>query len=514
MWDNPSAQLFALLGRMIGRSAAKTSGRPFTAVHPVTLDIARGECIGIIGRNGAGKSTLLQMIAGTLRPTQGTVKVNGRVAALLELGSGFNPDFTGRENIHLNATILGLTATEIAAKFDSIVAYSGIEEFIDQPVHTYSSGMTLRLAFAVCVHVDADILIIDEALAVGDARFQFKCHATLDQMLKEGRTIIFVSHDTNSVKRMCQTAVLLERGEMLVRGSPNDVTNIYTKLITSPHGVVAIRDDIAALAAQAPLQAVEEGAGGKGQEAEGEGRGAKGGGQGAKGEEQGAEAGSKEPRAEGGGQGADGRREQGAGSKVENTDVPLSPAAAESIPSPFSLLPSPEGADAPGPASLLTEERSHQQVSDKEYCYGGETGKITSVELTNEEGQPRLSFLTGGKLRVRIRCEANEPIVDPIYALTLKGVNGQEIYGTNTYFQNQTPPPVAAGGVAEATFDLQLNVQPGVYFISVGWVRLVNSEVVVIQRRYDVVRFDVFPSDKSFGIAHCPTRITVREGKG
>ena len=512
MWDNPSAQLFALLGRMIGRSAAKTSGRPFTAVHPVTLDIARGECIGIIGRNGAGKSTLLQMIAGTLRPTQGTVKVNGRVAALLELGSGFNPDFTGRENIHLNATILGLTATEIAAKFDSIVAYSGIEEFIDQPVHTYSSGMTLRLAFAVCVHVDADILIIDEALAVGDARFQFKCHATLDQMLKEGRTIIFVSHDTNSVKRMCQTAVLLERGEMLVRGSPNDVTNIYTKLITSPHGVVAIRDDIAALAAQAPLQAVEEGAGGKGQEGEGEGLGAKGEEQGAKGE--GPRAEGEGPRAEGGGQGTDGRREQGAASKVENTDVPLSPAAAESIPSPFSLLPSPEGAGATAPASLLTEERSHQQVSDKEYCYGGETGKITSVELTNEEGQPRLSFLTGGKLRVRIRCEANEPIVDPIYALTLKGVNGQEIYGTNTYFQNQTPPPVAAGGVAEATFDLQLNVQPGVYFISVGWVRLVNSEVVVIQRRYDVVRFDVFPSDKSFGIAHCPTRITVREGKG
>jgi ABC-type multidrug transport system ATPase subunit len=369
------------------------------------------------------------------------VQVNGRVAALLELGSGFNPDFTGRENIHLNAAILGLTKPEITAKFDAIVAYSGIEEFIDRPVRTYSSGMTLRLAFSVCVHVDADILIIDEALAVGDARFQFKCHATLDQLLKDGRTIIFVSHDTNSVKRLCHTSILLERGEVLLKGSPNDVTNIYTKLITSPLGAEAIRADILSL--QERL----------------------------------------------------------------STTGPLtslaSPANASTATPDVSLTP---GQPA---AKLVAEERAHQQISDKEYAYGGELGHISTVQLTDAEERPRLSFTSGSPVRIRFTCQAIDDVTDPIYALTLKNVSGQEIFGTNTYFQNQTTPTVPAGSRTEAVFDLQLNVLPGVYFISLGWVRLVNAEVQVIHRRYDVLRFDVLPYDRSFGIAYCPTKTTV-----
>ena len=441
IWDDPSARLIYLLRRMLGLGQAKSEMRTFTAVQALDLEIAPGECLGIIGRNGAGKSTLLQMIAGTLQPTTGTVKVRGRVAALLELGSGFNPDFTGRENIHLNAAILGLAKAEIAAKFDSIAAYSGVEEFIDRPVRTYSSGMTLRLAFAVCVHVDADILIIDEALAVGDARFQFKCHATLDQLQKEGRTIIFVSHDTNSVKRMCRSALLLERGEVLLQGSPNDVTNIYTKLITSPHGVESIRDDIAAMQQQG---------------------------------ERNTENGERKP-------------EDGVSSL---------------FPTPSSISPLPS-------ERLLSEERAHQQISDKEYSYGGELGQISSVILTDNQDQPRLSFLTGSQIRVQITCRAAQAIPDPIYALTLKDIRGQEIYGTNTYFQNQTPPSVPTGSETGVRFELQLNVQPGVYFISLGWVRLVNAEVQVIHRRYDVLRFDVLPCDRSFGLAHCPTRISV-----
>jgi len=445
IWDDPSARLGYLLRRMLGLGAGKKEQPRFTAVQLLNLEIARGECLGIIGRNGAGKSTLLQMIAGTLQPTTGTVKVRGRVAALLELGSGFNPDFTGRENIQLNAAILGLSKTEIAAKFASIVAYSGIEEFIDRPVRTYSSGMTLRLAFAVCVHVDADILIIDEALAVGDARFQFKCHATLDQLQKEGRTIIFVSHDTNSVKRMCRTALLLERGEVLLQGSPNEVTNIYTKLITSPHGVEAIRGDLAAL---------------------------------------------RERWTEDG-----------------SSSLPL---PASSLPSAPSRLP-PPGSLSPAPAEhLLAEERSHQQVSDKEYAYGGELGRITAVQLTDAADQPRLTFPSGSAIRIRMTCAALSAIADPIYALTLKDIRGQEIFGTNTYFQNQTPPALAAGARTQAVFDLQLNVLPGVYFISLGWVRLENSEVQVIHRRYDVLRFDVLPKDRSFGLAYCPTQIHLQ----
>lgn len=436
IWDDPSARLFAPLKRLWNGNSPSARPRTFTALQEVNLEIGRGECLGIIGRNGAGKSTLLQIIAGTLRPSTGEVAVRGRVAALLELGSGFNPDFTGRENIHLNAAILGLTHDEIAAKFDRIVAYSGIEEFIDRPVRTYSSGMALRLAFAVCAHVDADVFIIDEALAVGDARFQLKCHATLEQMLKEGRTIIFVSHDTNAVKRMCNSALLLERGEVLLQGAPNDVTNIYTKLITSPHGVEAIRPDLAALC------------------------------------------------------------ERGASGQV---------AAAAPAPAPAPL---PEQT-APA-ARLMADERAHQQVSDKEYSYGGELGRIRDVELADDQGQPRLSFVSGSRIRVRFVCEASHAVPDPIFALTLKDVRGQEIFGTNTWFQNQTPASMPAGSVAEVTFAIDLNVLPGVYFISLGWVRLEDGEVTVIQRRYDVLRFDVHPRDKSFGLAYCPTTISVR----
>jgi lipopolysaccharide transport system ATP-binding protein len=440
IWNDPAERLVHAFRQSVGLGHPSPPKR-FHAVSNVSLDIAPGECLGIIGRNGAGKSTLLQMIAGTVQPSEGTVAIRGRVAALLELGSGFNPDFSGRENILMNAAILGLDKTEIAARYDSIVEYSGIGEFIEQPVRTYSSGMTLRLAFAVCAHVDADILIIDEALAVGDARFQFKCHATLDQMLKEGRTIIFVSHDTNAVKRMCRTAVLLERGEILLKGSPNDVTNIYTKLITSPHGLEGIRDDLAALLDKQP----------------------------------------------------------------EPQQTPPPPQDVTPAPD---LLSSSLATENQG-TKLLAEERTHQQISDKEYSYGGENGQITSVVLSDGTDTPRLSFLTGDTLCVRIRCEARQMITAPIYALTLKDVRGQEIYGTNTYFQNLTPADVPAGATVEAVFSLQLNVLPGVYFISLGWVRLVNGDVQVVHRRYDVLRFDVLPCDKSFGIAWCPTKISV-----
>ena len=497
IWDDPSARLGYLLRWMLGLGAGKKEQPRFTAVQLLNLEIAQGECLGIIGRNGAGKSTLLQMIAGTLQPTTGTVKVRGRVAALLELGSGFNPDFTGRENIQLNAAILGLSKTEIAAKFASIVAYSGIEEFIDRPVRTYSSGMTLRLAFAVCVHVDADILIIDEALAVGDARFQFKCHATLDQLQKEGRTIIFVSHDTNSVKRMCRTALLLERGEVLLQGSPNEVTNIYTKLITSPHGVEAIRSDLAAIRQQgeAPLLAAANPA--CPDDASWH-----------HGVRPPAGAGANVPDS-GASSVAKSRQNVDGGRLTEDGSSSLQPPAS-SLPSAPSRLP-PPGSLSPAPAEhLLAEERSHQQISDKEYAYGGELGRITAVQLTDAADQPRLTFPSGSAIRIRMTCAALSAIADPIYALTLKDVRGQEIFGTNTYFQNQTPPALAAGARTQAVFDLQLNVLPGVYFISLGWVRLEHSEVQVIHRRYDVLRFDVLPKDRSFGLAYCPTQIHLQ----
>jgi len=200
--------------------------REFWALKNVSFEVKRGETVGIIGRNGSGKSTLLQIVCGTLTPTSGTIETKGRIAALLELGSGFNLEFTGRENVYMNASVLGLTNQEIGERFDEIVAFADIGDFIEQPVKTYSSGMMVRLAFAVIAHVDADILVIDEALAVGDAFFTQKCMRFLRNFMKNG-TVLFVSHDTGSIKNLCNYALWLEKGKVLQEGAPKDVSNLY-----------------------------------------------------------------------------------------------------------------------------------------------------------------------------------------------------------------------------------------------------------------------------------------------
>lgn len=203
--------------------------RTFWAVSDVSFEVRRGEAFGILGRNGSGKSTLLQMIAGTLKPTTGSVSVAGRVAALLELGSGFNPEFTGRENVYLNGAILGLSRSEIDAKFDRIAAFADIGAFLDQPTKTYSSGMLLRLAFAVQVQVEPDVLIVDEALAVGDALFQKRCFEKIEHLRSNGTTLLFVSHDEEAVRSLTTRAMLLDGGKVRAQGNPGEVLLEYRR---------------------------------------------------------------------------------------------------------------------------------------------------------------------------------------------------------------------------------------------------------------------------------------------
>lgn len=215
----------------------------FHALHAIDMEVGRGETVGIVGRNGSGKSTLLQIIAGTLAPSGGSVEVNGRVAALLELGTGFNPEFTGRENVFLNAAILGLRKSQIEEKFDAIAAFADIGEFLERPVKTYSSGMYTRLAFAVAINADPDILIVDEALAVGDEAFQRKCYARIGAIRETGAAILFVSHSVGTILELCDRAMLLDHGERLYTGSPKHVVALYQKLMYAPpHECVGARD--------------------------------------------------------------------------------------------------------------------------------------------------------------------------------------------------------------------------------------------------------------------------------
>jgi len=214
----------------------------FWALRDVDLSVARGQTVGIIGRNGSGKSTLLQIIAGTLAPTGGDVRVKGRVAAILELGAGFNPEFTGMENIRLNASIVGLSKEELRVKIPDIVAFSELGDFIDKPIKTYSSGMYVRLAFSVSINMDPDILIIDEALAVGDIKFQRKCFRKLEQLKNAGVAILFVTHATDAVIAHCNRALLLDRGRVVCAGDPKQVVNRYLEGMFSESGTKAASD--------------------------------------------------------------------------------------------------------------------------------------------------------------------------------------------------------------------------------------------------------------------------------
>jgi ABC-type polysaccharide/polyol phosphate transport system ATPase subunit len=409
--------------------------REFWALKDVSFDVPRGAALGIVGRNGSGKSTLLQLICGTLTPTEGSVRAQGRVAALLELGSGFNPELTGRENVIMNATILGLSAREIEERFEAIVAFSEIAEFLDQPIKTYSSGMIVRLAFSVAVNVDADIIVIDEALAVGDARFQLKCAKAMDRLRDSGRTLLFVSHDGSAVKRLCNEALLLERGRLLLRARPNETMNIYSKLIADERGAEAVAGDI---------RAVEE------------------------------------------------ARERGE-----------APRAAEAA-----VEPVPE-ADA-RVAQLLEAEQAHRQLSGSEFSYGGERGRIESIVMSDGARAPRTVFTTGDKARVEmVLAVGDQPLSDTICALVIKDVRGQEVYGTNTYFQHQATPSMPAGSRFLASFDLALNLMRGTYFVSVGWTWFEGDELRVVHRRYDVITFAVHATDRSVGIANCYAAISV-----
>lgn len=243
IWENPSARLKSPFWESIAGVFPKKSGphraltaraakgyRDFYALRDISFTVHRGQGTGIIGRNGSGKSTLLQLIAGTLTPTTGSLAVRGRVSALLELGSGFNPEFTGRENVFLNGSIYGLSRAQMQGKFEEIAAFADIGDFIDQPVKTYSSGMMVRLAFAVGLAVEPDILIIDEALSVGDVFFQQKCFKKLHRLLEGGVTLLFVSHDMEAVRNLCEQVVLLDHGKMNFLGSPDETVSRYYAL--------------------------------------------------------------------------------------------------------------------------------------------------------------------------------------------------------------------------------------------------------------------------------------------
>ena len=400
----------------------------FTALENIAFEVFRGETIGIIGPNGSGKSTLLEIIAGTLSATSGTVARQGTVSALLELGAGFNPRFTGRENVYLNASILGIPKHSLEAKLDELFQFADIGEFIDHPVSTYSSGMYVRLAFATAVSSDPDILIVDEALAVGDIRFQRKCYRRFQEMQASGKTILFVSHSVELIQNHCSRAIFLNLGHIEAIGEPKVVIQAYLEHLFGSE-----------------IQQSRE---------------------------------------------------------VDNSEVARAVDHTDTATSSSRVVSGSSGLDQ----DHCTQRRSY---NPNEYRWGDRRAVIIDYQLRSNSGNDQVVFESGEQLELMVHVRFFEELTDLIYGCTVKTVDGQTVYGTNTRQRALDVSHGEAGATVVIRFQFDLNVVPGEYFISLG-VALDDPERdnIAIDRRYDLIHLTVRGDYGGFGLAQMNMSIT------
>lgn len=378
--------------------------RRFKALDEVDFRVRPGEVLGILGRNGSGKSTLLQILAGTLRSTAGHARAGGRIAALLELGAGFNPEFSGMENLRLNAAILGLQAAEIEARLDDILAFADIGDFIHQPVKSYSSGMYVRLAFAVASCVSPDVLIVDEALAVGDVRFQSKCFRRFESLVQAGKTIILVTHSTEQVVRHCSRALLLEKGRLIDDGSPREVANRYLDLLL---GTDELPDAVPA-------------------------------------------------------------------------EMDLSTTALDA-------------------ARQVLEARPGYCHSEYRWGEGGARLVDARLSLVGEAGH-RVRIDAGARLELALSAQFDVPCRAPVFGFFIKTPDGVTIFGNSTRHLLQGVPAAAAGAVQRVVFEFDADLAAGSYLLSVGVSDLREGMVCPLDRRYDVLQFEISSATGAVGL--------------
>ncbi len=397
----------ALLQRSLLRDLRPSE--TFQALKDVSFTVSKGSTYGVIGRNGSGKSTALKLVAGITKPTTGTVKVDGRISALIELGAGFHPEISGRENVFINGIMLGLTKREIQARFDEIVDFAELRDFIDAPVKTYSSGMYMRLGFAVAIHVDPDVLLVDEVLAVGDEGFTHKCLDKFAEFRRRGKTILLVTHSLNLVERFCDEALWLDGGVARAHGDPKRVVGAYLTKVEEGED-----HELAATTARAVEAASRQ------------------------------EPSSRAPSAT--------REASGSGSPE-----PLRVAQARNS----------AGGGAPAQVEEGRAPPPENMVQATEGRWGSREVEITDVAFLDGKGQPSFVFHSGDSLSIRLRVRANQPTDDFVFGIGLFNVDGVCCYGTNTYLEEMNPERLT--GEAEATFAIDsLDLVEGTYKVDVA----------------------------------------------
>ena len=476
LYDSPGHLLKQLLmgrlARLVGRTPPQYF-REFWALKGLDFTVRRGETVGIVGRNGAGKSTLLQILCGTLTPTAGQVDIRGRVAALLELGAGFNPEFSGRENVYLNGAILGISREEISRRFADIEAFADIGEFIDRPVKSYSSGMYVRLAFAVSACVEPDVLIVDEALAVGDAKFQAKCFRRFEELVSRGTTILLVTHSTEQITRHCDRAILLEGGVVHQEGPPKDVANTYLDLL---FGVQRKVEDSKKA--------------GKGDDAK-DGKTATRGTQDA-------------DQARSDAQGAVEREEGTVASAGHDGASAAHAAARDRNASPLSLLP------VGHPPGCFEERPGY---NSDEYRWGSREVEIVDFMVTTNGVDHTVRLNTGEQVMVVAWVRFRVDVPAPIYGLTIKTPDGVTVYGSNSrdFPDGPVMQPAKAGQTVRVVFSLDLRIGAGDFLVSLGVAQEIGGgEVEPLDRRYDSILMHVSRQSRCYGLADFDMRVDIQ----
>lgn len=388
--------------------------KKFEALKGVSFEVKKGEMLGIIGKNGAGKSTLLKIITGVLTPSSGDIEINGKISALLELGAGFNPEYTGLENIYLNGTMIGYTREEMDQKVDSIIEFADIGDFIHQPVKTYSSGMFARLAFAVSINVDPDILIVDEALSVGDVFFQTKCYKKLEDLKKAGKTILFVTHDLGSVIRYCDRALIISEGRNIAEGKPDAIVDIFKKILVGQYN---------------PEQSDELGVSGE------------------------------------------------------------------------------SGAEKP-------VWKNHMLLNPNGESYGDMRAEIVDFGIFDEKDKITNTLYKLQNFKVRMKVRFHETINNPIFAVSIRDMKGNELCGTNTMVERVETGKVEKDTVCEITFEQKMMLQNGQYLLLLGCTGFDSGEELkVYNRLYNICLVQVVSDKVTVGYFDMDSKVVMKRSK-
>lgn len=450
----------------------KSYHKDFYALRDISFSVGRGEAVGIIGTNGSGKSTMLKIITGVLSATTGKVESRGSICALLELGAGFNQDYTGIENIYMNGTMMGFSKAEMDEKLPAILEFADIGDFVYQPVKSYSSGMFVRLAFALYISIDPEVLIVDEALSVGDVFFQAKCYHRMDELKRKGTTILMVTHDLGSVMKYCDRVVLFHKGEKVGEGLPGQMVDKYKKILAGkdPHAEQFMEEqnflgNVDGEAADTAGNATSNGIGQKGASVAG-----------------------------------------GTAGTAKTTEKNVGTGIASGTTEPASATSPEAGQSSQKPTGFM---KDHLTLNPSSQQYGNGKAEILDFGVLDKDGRPGNVLLKGEEFSIKERIVFHDNIAAPIFTFTIKDKRGMDLSGTNTLFEGKEIPAVKKGDEYYCTFTQRMNLQGGEYLLSISCTGFEEGEHTVYDRKYDITSITVLSNKNTVGIYDMESEVTL-----